>query len=197
MLGRERKRGSATGRVADEMETLETVSISLAENPLHLGIEAEVRRGLVPRVDLEGLFHERVDTLAERLKQRCVCKRRRHHATRQKHHRVPSRHGREPTRRLLRSQSGSARRLLYWQHDRCVVRRLPVRRAGPPRAPRAGHGGGAWFTRLTAVKRPGVRSGDALHAIGAAGVEGALGDEVVVVGVYVSARKPAASIVSM
>ena len=61
MLGGEGKRRGATGRVADEMETLEAMKVSLTKNPFHLGIETEVRRWFVLRVDLEVL-HNRVDT---------------------------------------------------------------------------------------------------------------------------------------
>ena len=69
VLGCEGKRRGTTGGVADEMETLEAMKVSLAENPFHLGIETKVRRWFVLRVDLE-VFHNRLDTCSQHLQQR-------------------------------------------------------------------------------------------------------------------------------
>ena len=48
------------------METLEAMKVSLTKNPFDLGIETEVRRWFVLRVDLEVL-HNRVDTRSQHL----------------------------------------------------------------------------------------------------------------------------------
>jgi hypothetical protein len=46
------------------MEAAEAVTISFTQNPIDLGVEAEVRRRLVPGVDLE-ILRDRIDALAE------------------------------------------------------------------------------------------------------------------------------------
>src|SRR5438552_1292593 len=66
------------------MEAVEAVSVSLAHDPLHLDIETEVRRRLVPGVNLEILC-DRVDALPEYLKQPRICGLRRQYPTRQQH----------------------------------------------------------------------------------------------------------------
>ena len=60
----ERERRGATSRVADKMETVEAANGSLPKNPLHLGVETEIRRWLLPCVDLEILC-DGIDPVSE------------------------------------------------------------------------------------------------------------------------------------
>jgi hypothetical protein len=46
------------------METLESVSVCLSQNPVHLVVEAVARRRTIPRIDLE-ILRDRIDPLAE------------------------------------------------------------------------------------------------------------------------------------
>ena len=78
------------------MEPVEAVNTSLAQDPLHLGAETEVRRRLVPRVHLE-IFCDRIDPLPEHLKQGRVGRLGRHNPARQQHDAMASRHGLDPT----------------------------------------------------------------------------------------------------
>jgi hypothetical protein len=84
---RDRERHRAAGRVADDMEPAETVSVSLTKSPLDLGVEPEVGRWLIRCIDLE-ILGDRIDPISEPLKQRRVCKLRGQHATGQQHDRV-------------------------------------------------------------------------------------------------------------
>ena len=68
VLCSEGERGGATSGVADNIETVEAASVSLPEDPLDLGFEAEVRRWLVACVDLEILC-DCVDPFSEALQQ--------------------------------------------------------------------------------------------------------------------------------
>lgn len=72
MRGSQCERGSPAARVADEMEPVEAVGVSLSEDTLDLGVEAVVRGRLLPRVHLE-ILRDGVDTPAERLEQRPIC----------------------------------------------------------------------------------------------------------------------------
>src|SRR6266545_2478489 len=73
------------------METLEAVRISLTQNPLHLGPEAEARRRLFRGVHLE-ILRDRIDALAQHLKQCGVRRLGRQYPTRQQHDAIASRH---------------------------------------------------------------------------------------------------------
>src|SRR5207253_200454 len=65
------KRGGAAARVAEEMEAVEAVNIRHTQDPLHFQIETEVRRRLIPGVNLE-ILRDRIDALAQYLKQRRI-----------------------------------------------------------------------------------------------------------------------------
>src|SRR6266581_1343685 len=78
------------------METIESVNVSFSQNPLYLGVEAEVRRRLFLRVQLE-ILRDRINAISEDPKQRRVCRLGRHYTARQQHDAMASRHGRDPT----------------------------------------------------------------------------------------------------
>jgi hypothetical protein len=56
VLGGKGQRGGAAARVADEMEAVEAVTVGLAQDPLDFRVETEVRRGLIPGVNLEIVY---------------------------------------------------------------------------------------------------------------------------------------------
>ncbi len=91
MPGSDSKRRRATTRITDKMETVETVAISLPQNPLHLSVEAVVRRRLIPGVHLE-ILRNRSHALAQHLKQRRIRRLSRQHRPRQQHSGIPGRH---------------------------------------------------------------------------------------------------------
>ena len=98
MHGSERERGGAAARIADKMETLEAASVSNPQNPPYLSSKTVVRRRLIPGVYLK-ILPNRIDTLAEHLKQRRIRRSGRQNRTRQQHDRIASRHSVDPTPR--------------------------------------------------------------------------------------------------
>ncbi len=78
------------------MEAIKPVSISLAHDPIHFGIEAEVGRRLIPSVNLK-LLSDPIDARPKCLKQRRVRGLGRQHSAWQQHHAIASRHGRDAT----------------------------------------------------------------------------------------------------
>ena len=98
------------------METIEAVSVSLAQNPLHFGAEAEVRRRLIAGVHLE-ILRDRLDALAQACEQRRVGRLGRQYPARQQHDAMASRHGRQsifvmyaPTNSAVCWSTGPSRR---------------------------------------------------------------------------------------
>jgi hypothetical protein len=89
--GTEGERRCAAARIADEMESVEPSGVSLPHDPFDLSVETVVRWRLVPGVHLE-ILRDRVDTLAEHAKQRCVCLLGRQHDSRQQHDGMSGRH---------------------------------------------------------------------------------------------------------
>ena len=63
------------------METVEAVAVSLAQNPLDLGLETEVRRRQVAGVHLE-ILRDRIDAVDQGRQQRRVRRLGRHDRTR-------------------------------------------------------------------------------------------------------------------
>jgi len=87
------QRGGAAARLAHEMEAVETVNIGLTQDPLHLKIETEVRRRLIPRVNLE-ILQDSIDALPQQLQQCRIRGFRRQYPARQQHDVIASHHGR-------------------------------------------------------------------------------------------------------
>ena len=71
MLGGEGERARATARIADEVESVEPVSVRFTFDPGDLDAERVVRWGPILRVEIEVLG-DRVHALAEHPQQRFV-----------------------------------------------------------------------------------------------------------------------------
>jgi hypothetical protein len=84
VLGSEGERRRTAARIANEVEAVEATAIGFAQNPLHLHVEAVIRRRLVAGVDLQVLC-DRIHAGPEHFQECAVGRRRRQNPTRQEH----------------------------------------------------------------------------------------------------------------